>query len=55
MTELPAAEADAATWVKPALVGEVAFGEWTTDGRLRHPRWRGLRADKSPEDVVVEP
>ena len=31
----------------PTLVGEVAFGEWTREGRLRHPTWRGLRPDKA--------
>jgi bifunctional non-homologous end joining protein LigD len=41
-------------WVAPRLVGEVAFTEWTDDGRLRHPAWRGLRPDKSPEQVVRE-
>jgi bifunctional non-homologous end joining protein LigD len=41
-------------WVTPRLVGEVLFSEWTRDGRLRHPVWRGLRADKSPADVVRE-
>lgn len=45
----------AARWVKPELVGEVAFGHWTDDGRMRHPSWRGLRPDKSPADVVREP
>ena len=44
-----------AVWVAPRLVGEVAFSEWTKDGRLRHPAWRGLRPDKDPEDVVSEP
>ena len=53
-TDIPAAEARAATWVEPTLVGEVAFGEWTLHGRLRHPSWRGLRTDRSPADVVVE-
>ena len=43
-----------AHWVKPELVGEVAFTEWTSDGRLRHPSFQGLRADKSPKDVVRE-
>jgi bifunctional non-homologous end joining protein LigD len=52
---VPASEAASATWVKPDLVGEVGFGEWTGDGRLRHPRWRGLRPDKTPDEVVVEP
>jgi bifunctional non-homologous end joining protein LigD len=41
-------------FVRPALVGEVRYAEWTGTGRLRHPVWRGLRADKLPEDVVVE-
>lgn len=41
-------------WVKPVLVGEVAFSEWTADGRLRHPSFQGLRADKRPADVVRE-
>jgi bifunctional non-homologous end joining protein LigD len=43
-----------AHWAKPELVGEVAFTEWTSDGRLRHPSFQGLRADKSPKDVVRE-
>src|SRR5204863_4005307 len=41
-------------WVKPALVAEIAFAEWTADGRLRHPSFQGLRADKQPKDVVRE-
>jgi bifunctional non-homologous end joining protein LigD len=41
-------------WVRPELVAEVAFTEWTTDGRLRHPRFIGLRDDKRPRDVVRE-
>jgi bifunctional non-homologous end joining protein LigD len=41
-------------WITPRLVGEVQFTEWTRDGRLRHPSWRGLREDKSPDDVVRE-
>ncbi|GAA2080648.1 ATP-dependent DNA ligase [Aeromicrobium halocynthiae] len=40
-----------AHWVTPKVVGEVAFGEWTDDGHLRHPVWRGLRPDKTVEDV----
>jgi bifunctional non-homologous end joining protein LigD len=51
---LPSADARAAHFVRPELVGEVEFGEWTTAGRLRHPTWRGLRPDKSPAEVVVE-
>jgi DNA ligase D-like protein (predicted ligase) len=41
-------------WVKPRLVGEVGFSEWTDDGQLRHPRYQGLRDDKEPRDVVRE-
>jgi bifunctional non-homologous end joining protein LigD len=52
--ELPAKDRKDAHWVSPRLVGEVTYGEWTRDGRLRHPAWRGLRADKSPSDVTRE-
>jgi bifunctional non-homologous end joining protein LigD len=41
-------------WVTPALVVEVAFSEWTRDGRLRHPRFIGQRRGKSPRAVVRE-
>lgn len=41
-------------WVEPKLVGEVAFSEWTADGRLRHPSFQGLRKDKRAQDVVRE-
>ncbi len=41
-------------WAEPRLVAEVAFTEWTTAGQLRHPRYLGLRADKSAADVVRE-
>ena len=41
-------------WVKPRLVGQVAFSEWTRDGMLRHPRFQGLRFDKSAHDVIRE-
>lgn len=53
-TRLTAKDADSVTFVRPALVGEVRYGEWTSDGRLRHPSWRGLRPDKSPGEVVRE-
>lgn len=52
--ELPAAHRRDARWVRPEIVGEVVFTEWTQEGRLRHPAWRGLRPDKSPADVVRE-
>ncbi len=41
-------------WVKPRLVGQVGFTEWTEEGQLRHPRFQGLRDDKEPRDVVRE-
>ena len=43
-----------AHWVKPDLVGEVVFTEWTGDGKIRHPSFQGLRADKKPKQVVRE-
>ena len=43
-----------AHWVKPQLVGEVEFTEWTSDGRIRHPSFQGLRADKKPHQVRKE-
>ena len=42
------------TWVKPKLVGEVKFTEWTAAGEMRHPAFLGLREDKTPKDVVRE-
>jgi bifunctional non-homologous end joining protein LigD len=41
-------------WVDPELVAQIAFGEWTRDGRLRHPRYLGLRDDKPAREVVRE-
>lgn len=41
-------------WLKPKLVAQVAFSEWTGDGRLRHPRFVGLRRDKKAKEVVRE-
>jgi bifunctional non-homologous end joining protein LigD len=49
------AEGRRAHWVRPVLVAEVAFAEWTDDGTLRHPVFLGLRADKRAADVVREP
>jgi len=48
------AEGRRARWVKPELVGEVTFTEWTRDGTLRHPSFEGLREDKRARDVVRE-
>ncbi|GAB3931111.1 DNA ligase D [Mucilaginibacter myungsuensis] len=42
------------TWLKPKLVCEVTYSEWTDDGHLRHPVFKGLREDKSPEKVTME-
>jgi bifunctional non-homologous end joining protein LigD len=51
----PAATTRLAHFVRPELVAEVEFGEWTSDGVLRHPSYLGLRADKDPRSVVREP
>jgi bifunctional non-homologous end joining protein LigD len=42
------------TWVKPELVCEVYYAEWTADGSMRHPVYKGLRIDKESEEVVPE-
>jgi bifunctional non-homologous end joining protein LigD len=41
-------------WVEPELVAQIGFAEWTRDGRLRHPRYLGLRDDKPAREVVRE-
>jgi DNA ligase D-like protein (predicted ligase) len=41
-------------WVRPELVAQIGFAEWTRDGRLRHPRFLGLRDDKPAGEVVRE-
>ena len=41
-------------WVEPQLVAQIGFTEWTRDGRLRHPRYLGLRDDKPARQVVRE-
>lgn len=51
---VPAAFRRGARWVKPELVAEIQFTEWTTDGRLRHPSFQGLREDKPATGVVRE-
>ncbi len=43
-----------AHWTRPKLVAQIGFAEWTTDARLRQPRFLGLRDDKSPAEVVRE-
>lgn len=42
------------TWVKPKLIAEVNFTEWTSDGKLRHPSFEGLRIDKATHKIVRE-
>ncbi len=49
---VPRVDARDANWVEPILVGEVTYTEWTPDGRLRAPSWRGLRPDKSVADLA---
>lgn len=51
---VPAPDASDAEWVRPELVGEVEFANWSPSGILRQSRWRGLRPDKSPEEVRRE-
>jgi DNA ligase D-like protein (predicted ligase) len=41
-------------WVRPELVAQAGFSEWTGDGKLRHPRYLGLRDDKEPRQVIRE-
>jgi len=55
VSQVPRADAREAHWVEPARVAEVAFSNWTADGRLRHPVWRGWRPDKEPKDVQLDP
>jgi bifunctional non-homologous end joining protein LigD len=53
-TRLPTQDAKGVTFVRPELVGEVRYSERTGDGRLRQPSWRGLRTDKTPDEVRWE-
>ena len=52
-TKRPPKERDA-RWVRPELVVQLGFTEWTRDGKLRHPRYQGTRDDKAAADVVRE-
>jgi bifunctional non-homologous end joining protein LigD len=54
VTRLTGAERRDATFVRPELVCEVEFTEWTEGGHLRHPTFEGLRADKPAKEVVRE-
>lgn len=54
LDDVPREHARTAVWVEPDLVCEVEFTEWTRDGRLRHPSYKGLRDDVDPDTVVRE-
>jgi len=54
VNDVPRERAKGATWLTPDVVGEVEFRNWTPDGRLRAPSWRGLRSDKDPADLEPE-
>lgn len=53
-TGLTNAEWRAIQWIQPVLLCEVAFTEWTADGKIRHPSFQGLREDKDAKDVKKE-
>ncbi|HEX2763186.1 MAG TPA: DNA ligase D, partial [Allosphingosinicella sp.] len=53
-TAVPRADARGAHWVKPQLVAEIAFTEFTSEGIVRHPSFLGLRSDKKAKEVVRE-
>jgi bifunctional non-homologous end joining protein LigD len=52
--DVPRAEARGAHWVKPKLVAEIAFAEFTSDGVVRHASFLGLRGDKPAKEVIEE-
>ncbi len=54
-TLVPPEHARAAVWTEPLVVVEVAFTQWTSEGRMRAASYKGLRDDKDPADVVREP
>lgn len=49
-----ATKASDITWIKPKLVAEIKFMEWTPDGKMRHTSFQGLRTDKNPLDIIRE-
>ncbi|WP_163508168.1 non-homologous end-joining DNA ligase [Fodinicola acaciae] len=51
--EVPRDRAKDARWVRPSIVGEVEYRQFTSDGRLRHTAWRGLRPDRRPSEVTA--
>jgi bifunctional non-homologous end joining protein LigD len=54
VNEVPRERAKGATWLSPEVVGEVEFRNWTPDGKLRAPSWRGVRSDKDAADLTPE-
>jgi bifunctional non-homologous end joining protein LigD len=52
LPDVPREHARTAVWVEPVLVCDVDFAEWTREGRLRHPSYKGLRDDVDPREVV---
>jgi len=50
----PPPESNGVTWVKPKLAAEVEFSEWTNEGYLRHPSFKGLRSDKATKEIKPE-
>lgn len=54
LTDVPREHARTAVWVEPVLVVDVDYAEWTHEGRLRHPSYKGLRDDVDPASVVRE-
>ncbi|TMC46433.1 MAG: ATP-dependent DNA ligase, partial [Chloroflexi bacterium] len=48
----PAPRMRDATWVRPKLVAQLAYAEWTADGKLRQPAFLGLRTDKDPSECT---
>jgi bifunctional non-homologous end joining protein LigD len=54
VTGLPRSILKSAHWVRPEMLCEVSFTEWTEDGHIRHPSFQGLREDKKPQEVVME-
>jgi bifunctional non-homologous end joining protein LigD len=55
LERLSPSETALAHFLRPKIVGEVQFAEWTNDGHLRQPSWRGLRSDKDATEIVREP
>jgi bifunctional non-homologous end joining protein LigD len=51
---IPRPDANGAHWAEPKMVCEVQFTEWTKEGRVRHPSFKGLREDKRAKNVVRE-